>query len=236
MFRFGQGDAGSSGPCGCTSPTRCTFRLNVYSVRQQLGNLRRGKTVCATDGSSATMRRSRRTCRTKAPTAANVTLTTQDGRCDQYRGRGRGDHPERRPRAKLSCSIRPRPSPTRTLWYPNNSPYGKHRTCTRSTISLKSTASPSDVFEDPLGIRTITWDKDFPYINGQKHLLYGASARYDYPALGTAVPPEAEWRDAKLLADIGGSLWRPGPFVVQPRISSMRATLRRHAHPAERRG
>ena len=62
----------------------------------------------------------------------------------------------------------------------------------------------------------ITWDKDFPYINGKKHLLWGASSRYDYPALGTALPPEVEWRDAKLLADIGGNLWRPGHSSCSP--------------------
>jgi beta-galactosidase/beta-glucuronidase len=66
------------------------------------------------------------------------------------------------------------------------------------------------VFQSPLGIRTITWDANYPYINGKKHYLWGASARYDYPALGTALPPEVEWRDAQLLAAMGGNLWRPG--------------------------
>jgi hypothetical protein len=67
-----------------------------------------------------------------------------------------------------------------------------------------------DVFESPLGIRVITWDHNFPYINGHKHLLFGGASRYDYPALGSAVPNEQEFRDAKIMAQCGGSLWRPG--------------------------
>ena len=67
-----------------------------------------------------------------------------------------------------------------------------------------------DVFTSPLGIRTITWDKNFPYINGKVHHLYGGASRYDYPALGTGLPPGIEFRDAKLMADVGGNLWRPG--------------------------
>ena len=47
-----------------------------------------------------------------------------------------------------------------------------------------------DTFESPLGIRVITWDSDFPYFNGTQMYLYGASGRYDYPALGSAVPEE----------------------------------------------
>ena len=99
--------------------------------------------------------------------------------------------------------------PNPTLWYPNNSTFGKpylyrvwHIVRVGSTIV--------DSFETPLGIRTVTWDSNFPIINGHPHYLWGASGRYDYPALGTAVPAEQQWRDAKLLAEAGGSLWRPG--------------------------
>jgi hypothetical protein len=67
-----------------------------------------------------------------------------------------------------------------------------------------------DVFKSPLGIRVITWNNDFPVINGHPHYMWGGASRYDYPALGTAVPEEVQWRDAKIMADCGGNLWRPG--------------------------
>jgi beta-galactosidase len=95
------------------------------------------------------------------------------------------------------------------LWYPNNSVYGKPNMHKVYHI-VKVGGVTVDVFESKLGIRTITWDANYPYINGKKHQLWGASARYDYPALGTALPSEVEWRDAQLLAACGGNLWRPG--------------------------
>jgi beta-galactosidase len=101
------------------------------------------------------------------------------------------------------------------LWYPNNSIYGgpyMHKVYHIVQVGGVTV----DVFESPLGIRVIIWDANFPYFNGKKHLLYGASARYDYPALGTALPPDVEWRDAKLLADVGGNLWRPGHSSCSP--------------------
>jgi hypothetical protein len=56
----------------------------------------------------------------------------------------------------------------------------------------------------------ITWDKNFPYFNGHQHYLWGMSGRYNYPALGSAVPDELLWKDVKLTADCGGRIWRPG--------------------------
>ena len=95
------------------------------------------------------------------------------------------------------------------LWYPNNSPYGgPYLYKIYSTVIDSNT--PVDVFETPLGIRNITWDKDFPYFNGHKHLLWGAALRQDYPGLGNGVPVEQRWRDMKLLKDCGGNYIRPG--------------------------
>jgi hypothetical protein len=101
------------------------------------------------------------------------------------------------------------------LWYPNNSTYGTPYMHKVYSI-VKVAGATTDVFTTPFGIRTITWDANYPYINGHKHCLYGASARYDYPALGTAMPPEQEYRDAQILAKIGGSLWRPGHSSCSP--------------------
>jgi beta-galactosidase len=95
------------------------------------------------------------------------------------------------------------------LWYPNASIYGTpymHRVYHIVKVNGKTV----DVFESPLGIRVITWGPKYPSINGHEHSLWGAASRYDYPALGCAVPEEIQWREAKLMADCGGSLWRPG--------------------------
>jgi hypothetical protein len=96
-----------------------------------------------------------------------------------------------------------------TLWYPNNSIYGKPYVYkVFHTVSINGVVI--DAVQSPLGIRTLTWDKDYPYFNGKPHHLWGASGRYDYPALGTSVPEEQQWRDLQQLAAAGGSLWRPG--------------------------
>lgn len=81
---------------------------------------------------------------------------------------------------------------------------------------VKSGGKTVDVFEDSLGVRTITWDADYPYINGVKSELYGFGARYDYPALGTALPEEQHWREIKLATEAGGRLMRPGHAASAP--------------------
>jgi hypothetical protein len=96
-----------------------------------------------------------------------------------------------------------------TLWYPNNSTFGKPYLYTViHTVSINGVVV--DATSTPLGIRTITWDANFPIINGHAHHLWGGSGRYDYPALGAAMPEEQKWRDVQLLAAAGGSLYRPG--------------------------
>jgi hypothetical protein len=95
------------------------------------------------------------------------------------------------------------------LWYPANSIYGRPYLY-RVYHIVKVGTKAVDVFESPLGIRVITWTADFPVINGHPHYVWGGASRYDYPALGCAQTEEQQWRDAKLMADIGGSLWRPG--------------------------
>jgi hypothetical protein len=96
-----------------------------------------------------------------------------------------------------------------TLWYPNNSTFGKpYLYKVIHTVSINGVVV--DAASTPLGIRTIAWDQNFPIINGHPHHLWGGSGRYDYPALGSAVPEELKWRDVGLLAAAGGSLYRPG--------------------------
>jgi beta-galactosidase/beta-glucuronidase len=106
-----------------------------------------------------------------------------------------------------------------TLWYPNNSIYGKpYMYKVFHTVSINGVVI--DAVQSPLGIRTITWDKDLPHFNGKPQHLWGGSGRYDYPALGTTVPGEQQWRDLQQLAAAGGNLYRPGHSTSSPEFVS----------------
>src|SRR5271168_3864164 len=99
--------------------------------------------------------------------------------------------------------------PNPTLWYPNNSIYGKpYMYRVYHIVSVNGVVV--DAAQSPLGIRTLTWDANFPYFNGHAMYLWGGSSRYDYPALGSAVPDEQWWRDMAQIAAQGGNVWRPG--------------------------
>ena len=96
-----------------------------------------------------------------------------------------------------------------TLWYPNNSTFGKpYMYRVYHIVSVNGVVV--DAATSPLGIRIITWDANFPYFNGHAQYLWGASGRYDYPALGSSVPDEQQWRDLAQFAASGGNVWRPG--------------------------
>ena len=106
--------------------------------------------------------------------------------------------------------------PNPTLWYPNNANCGTPATACGSPYLYKVYHIVSvngvvvDSTQDTLGIRTITWDANFPYFNGHAVYLWGGSGRYDYPALGSSVPDEQVWRDMAQIAAQGGNVWRPG--------------------------
>jgi beta-galactosidase len=96
-----------------------------------------------------------------------------------------------------------------TLWYPNNSIYGTPYLYTVNHI-VSVNGVVVDVAQSPLGIRTITWNTNYPIFNGYPMNLWGGSGRYDYPGLGSSVPEEQQWRDLSLLAAEGGNIYRPG--------------------------
>ncbi|MGI4828982.1 MAG: discoidin domain-containing protein [Janthinobacterium lividum] len=99
--------------------------------------------------------------------------------------------------------------PNPTLWYPNNSTFGKpYLYKVYHVLSVHGVVV--DSAQSPLGVRTISWDANFPSFNGHAMSLWGGSGRYDYPALGSAVPDEQVWRDLALFAAGGGNIWRPG--------------------------
>ena len=209
-FRFGQADGGIFRPVWMHITDNVHIPMNVYSVLNKWGTY---VATTAANDNLATVRMLTNvqndggatqsvTLTTKVVDATNTVVLTQTSTHDVAAGQGyvfdqKGDIT----------------SPH--LWYPNASTYGTPYMYKVYHI-VKVGGTTLDVAQTPLGIRRITWDADFPYINGHKHLLWGASARYDYPALGTALPPEVEYRDAKILADAGGRLWRPGHSSCSP--------------------
>lgn len=102
------------------------------------------------------------------------------------------------------------------LWYPNNSPHGKPAMY-RVVSEVKLAGTTVDQVESPLGIRAITWDDNYCYVNGKKHLLNGFGQRNIYPTLGSALPAEIQWNDVRLIAECGGNTLRVGhvPAMVE---------------------
>ncbi len=203
-FRFGQGDGGLFRPVWMHITDKVHVPLNVFSVVNNWGTC--VATMSASDA-SATVRiltnvqNENGAAVTVSLTtnvvdsAGNVVMSNNDshavnaGACYVFDQTGTVSNPH--------------------LWYPNASIYGKPYLYKVYHI-VKVGGTTVDVFTSPLGIRTLTWDTDFPIFNSHPHYLWGAAGRYDYPALGTAVPEEQNWRDVKILADCGGRLWRPG--------------------------
>ena len=95
------------------------------------------------------------------------------------------------------------------LWWPNNSPYGKPYLY-RVVSDVLAGGVTVDSVESPLGVRMITWDDDYCYVNSRKHLLHGYGHRNLYPALGSAIPADLQWKDVRLMAESGANLLRVG--------------------------
>jgi hypothetical protein len=203
-FRFGQGDGGLFRPVWMHITDKVHIPLNVFSVVNNWG------TCVATMSATADVATVRILTNVQnengaavavslttnvVDSAGNVVMSNTDshavnaGACYVFDQSGTISQPH--------------------LWYPNASIYGGPYMYKVYHI-VKVAGTTVDVFTSPLGIRTLTWNTDFPIFNGQPHYLWGAAGRYDYPALGTAVPEEQNWRDAKILAECGGRLWRPG--------------------------
>jgi beta-galactosidase len=203
-FRFGQADGGLVRPVWMHITDKVYVPANVYSVVNNWGTC--VGAVTATDAAAVVRMLTNVqndnaavqtvTVTTKVVDATNTVVLTQAS-TQQVPG---------------NASLVFDQSGTVTnphLWYPANSIYGTPYMYKVYHI-VKVGAATVDVFTSPLGIRVITWDKNFPYFNGHMHYLWGMSGRYNYPALGSGLPDGILWKDVKLTADCGGTVWRPG--------------------------
>jgi hypothetical protein len=218
VFRFGQADGGIFRPVWMHITDPVHVPQNVFS---NLGTW--GTYVATVDASDASATVKIQTnVQNEGPSAQDVTVTTEvvdatgtvvssNASTASVPGAGGGEAGPPAPTLFEHTATIANP----TLWYPNNVPYGKP-TMYRVWHVVQVGGAVVDAVESPLGIRTIGWNSDLPIINGHPTYLQGASGRYDYPALGTAVPEEQQWRDLQLLAEAGGNLWRPGHSSSSP--------------------
>lgn len=101
-----------------------------------------------------------------------------------------------------------------TLWYPvgcGGSPY-----LYDVSHEVKVDGKTVDNCSEKMGIRTITWDADHCYVNGQKCILRGFGNRNIYPGLGAALPEEFQWQDIARVAACGGNTYRVGHQAPYP--------------------
>ena len=221
VFRFGQAMAGLFRPVKMFITNKTHIPVNVYSNQKTWGTY--VATVSETPSSTSTAQAASAVIQVEAnvlnetTAAESVTVTNQivdeNGNVvvtgtpitQTVNPMTAGNFPNS-PTGTFSQQIT---MTNPTLWYPNNSIYGTPYMYTvNSIVSVGGTVV--DVAQSPLGVRTITWDTNFPYFNGHPMNLWGGSGRYDYPGLGSSVPEEQQWRDLQLLAAEGGNIWRPG--------------------------
>lgn len=208
-FRFGQSDSGLFRPVDMFITNPVHIPANVYSNLATWGTY---VTTLSADANSAQIDVQTNVLN-ESSTPQQVTLTAQivdaGGNIVASTVANQTIAPNAGPGLHPTLFDTPMTVNNPTLWYPNNSLYGKpYMYKVFHIVSVNGVVV--DAVQSPLGIRTITWDANFPYINGKMQYLWGASGRYDYPALGTAVPEEQKWRDLRDLAAAGGNLWRPG--------------------------
>lgn len=216
-FRFGQAEAGLFRPVKLHVTNFVHIPENVYAGQNTWGTYVGTQSIAA-DHSTATVRvQTNVVNETKDP--KSVILTTQivdaQGNVVASDQQQKTLAPNFVPGDQTPVFDETLTVPHPTLWYPNNSLDGKpYLYKVLHTVSIDGVVV--DAKQSTLGIRTITWDKDFPYVNGKKQYMWGGSGRYDYPALGSSVPEEQQWRDLQQLAAGGGNLWRPGHSPSSP--------------------
>jgi hypothetical protein len=220
-FRFGQAEAGLFRPARMLLTNKVHIPVNVYSNQRTWGTY--VATVSVTPSSSSTAQGDSAVVRVQTnvlnetTATQQVTLTTQIvdangtvvAAAPSVTQSVAAMTPSAFPSTATPMFDQQITVPTPTLWYPNNSTFGKpYLYKVFHVVSVNGVVVDST--QTTLGIRTLTWDKNLPYFNGHPMFLWGGSGRYDYPALGSSVPEEQQWRELELFAAGGGNIWRPG--------------------------
>jgi beta-galactosidase len=220
-FRFGQAEAGLFRPAKLFITNKVHIPVNVYSNQKTWGTyvatLSEVPSATSTAQASSAVVEVQTNVLNESTTAQQVTLTTQ---IVDAEGNVVAVAPPAtqtlNPMTQATFPATATPMFDQkitvnnpTLWYPNNSTFGTpYLYRVYHIISVNGVVV--DSAQSNLGIRLITWDHNFPYFNGHAMFLWGGSGRYDYPALGSSVPEEQQWRDLAQFAAAGGNIWRPG--------------------------
>lgn len=96
------------------------------------------------------------------------------------------------------------------LWSPRSpSLYDLHS-------SVSTGGIPVDARETRIGIREIELSRDGLRVNGEKMFLRGVNRHQEYPYVGYAISPQAEYRDAKLIKEAGFDYVRLSHYPHSP--------------------
>lgn len=94
------------------------------------------------------------------------------------------------------------------LWYPVGCSGTPYLYDVEQTVKVDG--KTTDTHRERMGIRTITWDKDHCYVNGELCILRGFGNRNIYPGLGAGLPESFQWQDVARIAACGGNTLRVG--------------------------
>ena len=226
-FRFGQAEAGLFRPVKMFITNKVHIPVNVYSNQKTWGTyvatLSEVPSATSTSQAQSAVVEVQTNVLNETTTPQQVTLTTQivDAQGNvvavappatqtvQPMTPGNATTPGTFPSTATPMFDQKITLTNPTLWYPNNSTFGTpYLYHVYHIVSVNGVVVDST--ESNLGVRIITWDHNFPYFNGHAMYLWGGSGRYDYPALGSSVPEEQQWRDLAQFVAAGGNIWRPG--------------------------
>ena len=74
-----------------------------------------------------------------------------------------------------------------------------------------------DAIENPLGFRWFRFDpqKGF-FLNGRRVQIQGVNWHQSYPGMGDALPDSRQWKDMRLIRDMGANFWRTSHYPHAP--------------------
>jgi beta-galactosidase len=83
-------------------------------------------------------------------------------------------------------------------------------------VTTVTAAGRSEITETNIGIRRIGFDGDRFVINGEKMFLRGVNEHQEYPYVGYATSPQADYRDAKRIKEAGFDFVRLSHYPHSP--------------------
>lgn len=86
----------------------------------------------------------------------------------------------------------------------------------RLVTTIRTPDTQDDTTETRIGIRRIGFDGNRFVINGERMFLRGVNRHQEYPYVGYAIPPQADYRDARLIKEAGFDYVRLSHYPHSP--------------------